>query len=431
MTFDLRKNLKEAPRADLIIAAEILRARRNGRLFFAMVAAAIIGWRSWNQLLLLVPGVIALYAAIPQVNLCLIAAELKRRRSEGKTAAHPAPEDDTQMCEDSDCDLEQIESELSRIRHDVYRADSEEEKQILRERLVALKARLDAPQLRRELNVESVRLEMARDLQEQNPNGYREDLFPTFDEWLSDEGHGGARGTDRASLLISYCDELERRYNHELAQLEFEETRRCATESDGGVEESFDLDSVIARAEVNKNKGESLAQEERGEFEHIVRELEETEKKIAEAEQVCEAGPTVDLKQESPEQKHYRGIRRLGYFLGMLGAGALCEMCNMTASSQFGVAWVGSLIALVISFILTVNRLRNIGMDEWPAIFIFVPLANIYIGIKCLICQEGYQDVKKLDTTGRMIVGISIGLILGVILLGVGNLLIDTFVRGT
>ncbi len=70
----------------------------------------------------------------------------------------------------------------------------------------------------------------------------------------------------------------------------------------------------------------------------------------------------------------------------MLGAGTLYELCNTPTGSQFGVASVGSLIAITISFVLAVNRLRNIGMDGWAAIFIFVPLANIYIGIKCLIC---------------------------------------------
>jgi uncharacterized membrane protein YhaH (DUF805 family) len=148
-------------------------------------------------------------------------------------------------------------------------------------------------------------------------------------------------------------------------------------------------------------------------------------------EQVCEAQPTADLTQEYREQKHYGGIRRLGYFLGMLGAGVLYEVCSMAADGEPGVTSVGSIIALAISFILAVNRLRNIGTSGWDSLLILVPLANIYIGIKCLICQEGYEDTKKLDTTGRMIVGVSIGLILGVSLLGVGNLLIDTFVRGT
>jgi asparagine N-glycosylation enzyme membrane subunit Stt3 len=61
---------------------KVHRARRNGALFLAFGLAALIGWQGWNRLLLLLPAVIALYAAIAQVNVRLIAAELKRRTSE-------------------------------------------------------------------------------------------------------------------------------------------------------------------------------------------------------------------------------------------------------------------------------------------------------------------------------------------------------------
>jgi uncharacterized membrane protein YhaH (DUF805 family) len=148
-------------------------------------------------------------------------------------------------------------------------------------------------------------------------------------------------------------------------------------------------------------------------------------------EQVCEAEPTADLTQECPEQKHYGGVRRLGYFLGMLGGGVLYEVCNMAAGDAPDVASVGSIIALVISFILAVNRLRNIGMGGWAAILFFIPLMNVYIGIKCLICQEGYEDVKKLDATGRMIVGVSIGIILFVVAGMLINGLIERMVSPT
>ena len=31
-----------------------------------------------------------------------------------------------------------------------------------------------------------------------------------------------------------------------------------------------------------------------------------------------------------------------------------------------------------------------------------VPIANLLIGIRCLICQEGYADTKKLDKAGKI-----------------------------
>lgn len=141
--------------------------------------------------------------------------------------------------------------------------------------------------------------------------------------------------------------------------------------------------------------------------------------------QTCEPEPTAVLATEYPETKHHRGIRRLAYFLGMLGAGTLYELCHTLTGSQLGVASVGSLTAVIISLVLAVNRLRNIGMDGWAVILIFVPLANIYIGVKCLICQEGYEHTKKLDTPGRVIVGlcVTLGLLTG------GGLLFEVLMR--
>jgi hypothetical protein len=79
--------------ADLIAAAERLRARRNDSLFFACGAAALIDLQSWHRLFFLLPAVLALYAAIAQVNLRLMAAELKRRVSEGEQHAAGECED--------------------------------------------------------------------------------------------------------------------------------------------------------------------------------------------------------------------------------------------------------------------------------------------------------------------------------------------------
>jgi hypothetical protein len=79
--------------ADLIAAAERLRARRNDSLFFACGAAALIDLQSWHRLFFLLPAVLALYAAIAQVNLRLMEAELKRRISEGEQHAAGECED--------------------------------------------------------------------------------------------------------------------------------------------------------------------------------------------------------------------------------------------------------------------------------------------------------------------------------------------------
>jgi hypothetical protein len=56
---------------------------------------------------------------------------------------------------------------------------------------------------------------------------------------------------------------------------------------------------------------------------------------------------------------------------------------------------------------------------------------NVYIGIKCFMCQEGYEDTKKLDATGRMIVGLSIGILLFVVVSMLINGLIEHMVSPT
>lgn len=70
-----------------LIALEIrqnrYRSRRNGALFLTFVLTTLIGWQGWNQLALVLPASIGLYAAIAQVKIRLIKGELERRTSEG------------------------------------------------------------------------------------------------------------------------------------------------------------------------------------------------------------------------------------------------------------------------------------------------------------------------------------------------------------
>jgi hypothetical protein len=92
MVRDRAEARKEISHADLIVAADRLRARRNDSLFFACGLASLIDLQNWNKLFFLLPSVMALYAAIAQVNLYLIAVKLKRRASEGEQSAVDACE---------------------------------------------------------------------------------------------------------------------------------------------------------------------------------------------------------------------------------------------------------------------------------------------------------------------------------------------------
>jgi len=110
------------------------------------------------------------------------------------------------------------------------------------------------------------------------------------------------------------------------------------------------------------------------------------------------------------QEKNYGGIRRLGYFFGMIGVAVINAVFTGAAQGESGIAFLGLIITVVASFILVVNRLHNIGKSGWLSLLIIVPIANLFVGIPCLIFPEGYQDTKKLDTAGKVIVGILIGL---------------------
>ena len=99
-----------------------------------------------------------------------------------------------------------------------------------------------------------------------------------------------------------------------------------------------------------------------------------------------------DLMQQNKQAKNYGGIQRLGYFFGMIGVAVINGVFTGAAQGEHGIAFFGTIVTLVLSFVLIVNRLHNIGMSGWWSLLILVPIANLFVGIRCLMCPEGYQD---------------------------------------
>lgn len=148
----------------------------------------------------------------------------------------------------------------------------------------------------------------------------------------------------------------------------------------------------------------------------------ETEIPIAETlPQVCddtEHESTADPIQQDEQEKNYGGIHRTGYFFGMLGLTVIGNILIVASLDVPAIIYFIQIIAIALSFVLVVNRLHNIGMNGWWSLLILVPLANLFIGVKCVMCPEGYQDTKKLDTAGKIIAGIFIGLAVVVFVIG-------------
>jgi uncharacterized membrane protein YhaH (DUF805 family) len=113
--------------------------------------------------------------------------------------------------------------------------------------------------------------------------------------------------------------------------------------------------------------------------------------------------------------RHYGGIRRLPY-LGIAFGLGITQNVVLTAmasnESLQALVLVVLLLFLVISFVPVYYRLQNIGMNPWWCLLMLVPIANLVVGIRCLICQEGYADTKKLDTAGKIVTFIILGLFL-------------------
>jgi uncharacterized membrane protein YhaH (DUF805 family) len=123
-----------------------------------------------------------------------------------------------------------------------------------------------------------------------------------------------------------------------------------------------------------------------------------------------------DLIQQDEEEKNYGGIHRTGYFFGMLGVAVINGIFNAAGQGESGIASIAWIITLVASFVLVVSRLHNIGMSGWWSLLILVPVANLFVGVKCAMCPEGYQYTKTLDTAGKIIAGIFFGLVVLVLI---------------
>jgi len=79
-----------------------------------------------------------------------------------------------------------------------------------------------------------------------------------------------------------------------------------------------------------------------------------------------------------------------------------------------------------MTIFITVQRLKNMGYSGWWSVLIFVPLANLLVGLRCLICPAGYADTKRLDLAGKIITGI----VVTVFLLFVAGIVASMYLNG-
>ncbi|MFN7878346.1 MAG: hypothetical protein ACK5PB_23720 [Pirellula sp.] len=124
----------------------------------------------------------------------------------------------------------------------------------------------------------------------------------------------------------------------------------------------------------------------------------------------------------SAGNRHYGGIGRLAYLGIAIGLGiAQNVVLGLLARDEAlqSLSLGGIIVFLILSLIPVYYRLMNIGMNPWWCLLMMVPIANLFIGIRCLVCQEGYEDTKKLDTAGKIVTFIVVGLFLLVIAIAI------------
>ena len=125
--------------------------------------------------------------------------------------------------------------------------------------------------------------------------------------------------------------------------------------------------------------------------------------------------PTVTAKKaNSTYNIPYGGIGRLGYWIGSLVMVLFIILLNFAAmeAGEPGYSTFAALVSLPVSFLLVISRLNNVGKSGWLSLLTLIPIANLYVGITCAVCPEGYHKTKTLDTTGKVLGGICVSSIL-------------------
>ena len=88
------------------------------------------------------------------------------------------------------------------------------------------------------------------------------------------------------------------------------------------------------------------------------------------------------------------------------------------AAGTAGIAEAVILVAVinfVITILISVKRLKNLGHSGWWVLGLFVPILNIVVSVRMLAAPEGYADHKTLDGPGKVIIGVLIGMFVMVI----------------
>lgn len=110
------------------------------------------------------------------------------------------------------------------------------------------------------------------------------------------------------------------------------------------------------------------------------------------------------------KQMNWPGVGRLPLWLGLLLFPLLWSQLlgwgKPTLVASFGSAVVNkylpfaSLVPVAVAIYLILKRLVNVGMSRGWALLLAIPILNLWVGFRCLVCPSGYAHHRKLDRAG-------------------------------
>lgn len=113
------------------------------------------------------------------------------------------------------------------------------------------------------------------------------------------------------------------------------------------------------------------------------------------------------------KQMCWPGMGRLPLWLGLLLLPVLWSQVlwwsTPTLAATSGSAVVSkllpfaSIVPVAVLIHLVLKRLVNMGMSRWWALVLAIPVLNLWVIYRCLICPAGYAHHRKLDRTGMAI----------------------------
>lgn len=104
------------------------------------------------------------------------------------------------------------------------------------------------------------------------------------------------------------------------------------------------------------------------------------------------------------------GVGRLVLWLGLLVFPVLWSQILLWGGPYLA-TWFGrtlmagllpwaAFVPIPVLLYLILERLANVGMSRWWALALVIPILNLWVGFRCLVCPSGYAYHRKLDRAG-------------------------------